>query len=647
MQGSDYRGPKIAVQWLACALLALMLGGCWGPSRSLPEPRATAKEPEPPPEPVKPPVAVNRPAEPPKPPEPPKPLPVPQRPAQFADWTWDDLLSAREEHDPALPQAAQHIVRSGAKDEDTLWLLARLVEVEEPPPPPKPQAAAGDDEPRPAAPPKPTLSVASVVIPCFAALDGGLAQQTLLDLLKGRVATDVDEVQCLDLVLRSLVETPSPAHEELLGSILTDPARWRPLSSDGVTADRLHELCFKLVQPTASAALRTRLAQYIVQTSTPAAHRERIGPWLAGPEPINLGAQVVLHNSELLSAEAKARFREAFAKLNSPALDQLLGVSLAMHAPAPAGFQPFEFAPAKPVQPAGQFVNPDKAGLFTGAKPAEEEDQAAQTVRHFWSPDFVASVARDAARMNNLGTQRELMLLACNLPHQTVRAELHRALKRQWVDGTAPFEAARLTADSFRDPGFLVLVKSMPREEQKPMTPAPGAAASAAPPKPTKERQAKFAWMGAAESFVRSLNDRFYAAARAKPRETGTVSELPLALHRGLPLVAEYHLNWPAQLEGRLKGVAIDPLVLHYVRTEGEDRYQKVVDYYRNKLASPQSHNVARGQWLESQQSDSATGRVRSVDVLITRDDAPTRTVTTPENLLVEILWIEIPDPNR
>jgi hypothetical protein len=655
--------------WLHRALLLLsiafpsLLAGCYGPSRSLAEPviLASDEDEEPPPKAAPPgaavkpiaavPAAAAAPAAPtPKPPEPPKPLPTPQRPADFAHWTWDDLLSAREENDPALPQAAQHIVRTWAKDEDTVWLLARLLELIEPLPV-APPTAVSDDAPRPAAPPKPTLTVAGVLIPFFAALESSLAQETLVSLVKGDVFTDLEDAQALELIFRALAENPTANYEEMLGSILTEPSRWRPVDTDGITAERLHELCFKQVQATASPELRTRMAQYVVQSSTPPAHRERLGTWLAAPDPANLGAQVVLHNSDLLSPEGKARFREAFARLNSPALDQLLGVAGAISAPAPAPFQPFQFAPAKVEKPNNLFANPDQ-GALAGAKPASEDDRAIELMRHFWTEDFLASVARDVARMSDIGTQRELMLLASNLPHQTVRQEVRRALLRQWIEGPTPFETAKLAKDSFRDPGILVLVKSLPRQEPKP---PPTGAAAAAQPKPTRDQQAKFAWMGAAESFLRSLNERFYTAARTNPRaaqpvglsSAATGGGIPMKLQMGVPIVAEYHLHWPAQLPDGLKDRPIDPLELHYVRMEGEEPFQRVSNFYRGQLPSPASHNVARGQWLESQQPVAETGRIRSVDVLITREGPPPRSQTTAEDLVVEVLWMEIPDPTH
>jgi hypothetical protein len=240
--------------------------------------------------------------------------------------------------------------------------------------------------------------------------------------------------------------------------------------------------------------------------------------------------------------------------------------------------------------------------------------------------------------MNDLGANRELMLLASNLPHTSVRSELLKGLHRQWLDGTTPFESAKITLDSIRDPGFLLLVKSMPREQPKPTTPATAAA------KPSREQQAKYAWMNAAESFLRALNGRLLAASRNRPKP-GPEEQLAIAPHKGLPVVAEYRLQWPEALAERMPGAAVDPLLVHYLRMEGNDRFQRVSDFFRRQLDSPAGRNVARGQWLDSLQSDAAAGKLRSVDVLITRDEPPPRNPTATENLVVEVLWIEIADP--
>jgi hypothetical protein len=139
-------------------------------------------------------------------------------------------------------------------------------------------------------------------------------------------------------------------------------------------------------------------------------------------------------------------------------------------------------------------------------------DPAAETAAQFWTPEFVATISADVLQIRDLGADRELMLLACNLPFPEVRRSLHQVLVRHWEQGVAPFEKAKLTFESIRDPGFLVLAKSMPREEAKaPLRPG------IASPKPTPEQAAKQAWLAASESFLRSLNGRFYTASRLKP----------------------------------------------------------------------------------------------------------------------------------
>ena len=158
------------------------------------------------------------------------------------------------------------------------------------------------------------------------------------------------------------VDSPSPQHASTVESILTEPMRWRSAVSDGVTAEKLHEACFKLIKPKAGEALRTRLAQFVVHPDTPANYRERLGPWLAEPDPVNLGAQVVLHNSELLSSEAKTRFRETFARLNTSTFDQLLGT-------VSSAAQPFQFAPTRPVASSSLFASACKANRWPAPRP--------------------------------------------------------------------------------------------------------------------------------------------------------------------------------------------------------------------------------------------------------------------------------------
>ena len=579
---------------------------------------------------------------------------TPQRPPQFNDWTVDDFLTAHEDRDPSLPQAAAFLGKSAATNEESLWLLTQMLEL---PPIDRNSIPAtarnAEDGPSPAA--SSSGKVAAVILPAFAVNSSPLARDTLEQVLRGKIQVDMTDAQAVETILKALLlQQPASQFEDLMYQILSAPEKWRAADDERLTPDALQLACFKVVQPVATPAFRARMAQHLVHADTPPAHRERFGDWLASAAPDNLPAQIVLHNSDLLSPAAKARFRDLFARQNSVALDQLLGTTAAGIA-APTAITPGTTSPG------GLFVATARQPVIAGEKP-KPLDPALEATRLLWTPPFIDAIAADLGQVRDLGVERELMLLACNLPFANVRSSLHQVLLRHWDQGVAPFEKAKLTFESIRDPGFLLLAKSMPREEAKP--PRPGAP----PQKPTPEQAAKQAWMGASEKFLRTLNTRFNAAARMKPlpkpaapssskepveRGAGNdeaapqlIAGLPFPLHKGAIVVGEYHLRWPAEVQDRFPDAPLSPLVLHYVRVEGEERFSKVADWYKRQLKSSFTRNVLRGQWLDGLQRDTQQHALRSVDVLISRvTDQPLVATSPPESLTVEILWIEIPDP--
>jgi hypothetical protein len=232
----------------------------------------------------------------------------------------------------------------------------------------------------------------------------------------------------------------------------------------------------------------------------------------------------------------------------------------------------------------------------------------------------------------------------------------------------------------------LVVLKSLPRDDRSQRTEE-----SRLPEAVKKERAAKWAWLTASERLLREWNKRFHSAALARSRGAllGTASEeslelaaadeadpfssfslpqsgaakqlasdftvtsadpmlfgLPLPLHPGAEIAAEYHVQWPADLQGRLKGTAVSPMVIHYVRLEQEDRPAKLLSFYTRQLKSPAVRSTADGRWLDSMEKNKVARSLRSVDVLIQRTretQSANREATEP--LVVEILWIEIPDP--
>ncbi len=226
--------------------------------------------------------------------------------------------------------------------------------------------------------------------------------------------------------------------------------------------------------------------------------------------------------------------------------------------------------------------------------------------------------------------------------------------------------------------------------------------------KQSKEDKARYQWMKASEEFVQSLNARFYAAAQATDKSGTSVAsqassagagtqiaaaepaaakpavaaasaakspdgkavtdksaaggaagaaaaydptKLPLALHEGAKVVAEYHLNWPADVQRKLKGASVTPLVVHYVRMEEQASLPKLMIHYQKQVRGANSRLLAGGRWLDYNGVGAQAGLARSVDVMITRPgggpaaDGARAGAESVEDLVVEILTIEAPDP--
>jgi hypothetical protein len=389
-----------------------------------------------------------------------------------------------------------------------------------------------------------------------------------------------------------------------------------------LSAGGLQSSCLQFIGPSADAVLRTRLARRLVQPDAPSALREQVGPLLAANDERNLVAQIVLHNSPLLSHEVRARFRAAFATRNARALDELLGTQAPGVMPRPAS------------NTGSIFSASSSGGMFASGQAMTEQQRALELAGQFWAKDFVASVGDDLAQMRDLGNERDLMLLACNLPQPLVRARLFEALNRQSSEGVAPFERARLTFDVIRDPGFLLLVKSMPREEPRPIR-----------GQPSKEQLARQAWMVAGEKFVQSLHQRFSAACGRLLGPAPSGDDSPVRPFKDLPLSATYRLNWPADLQVLSEGTEAPSLSIYYFRAEGEQRAAKVIEHYKRQLKSPSVRGTAsKGVWIDSLEKDSDRGVLRSVDVIISRAPGASPAAAV-ERLTVEVLWIEIPDP--
>ncbi|MGE0535438.1 MAG: hypothetical protein AB7O68_10735 [Pirellulales bacterium] len=148
------------------------------------------------------------------------------------------------------------------------------------------------------------------------------------------------------------------------------------------------------------------------------------------------------------------------------------------------------------------------------------------------------------------------------------------------------------------------------------------------------------------------------AAAAAKEEAAAGNPDLQLTFHTEDEPTARYHLNWPAGLDPKLQAMKPGPLVIHYVRFEENNRPITVATHYLRQLKGAKARLLDDGRWVDYLGPGSAPRRLRSVDVTVTLQQstpgapvAPpaagqaTKAKNAPEDIVVEILSIEIPNP--
>lgn len=329
-------------------------------------------------------------------------------------------------------------------------------------------------------------------------------------------------------------------------------------------------------------------------------------------------------------------------------------------------------------QTAGNRVRPRERNLRITGLP---RDLALKLAPRIWTDEGVGFVETRIASSKSLKENPREVLLAATLPMDSVRARVFQFLKAHSEEGPEPLMELGLGANVFVDPGFLVSLKLLPREElpkantparpsrpmpgrRPPMRPGaqpPGEAGypgSSGPPGEypgapgqlgaASQLSPKVRWMFFSEDVGRSLGDYFFKAAQQVASKDPAAAE-QFAQKRVLDvfpngnLVAEFHLDWPnSQLRQELGSVRFDPMRIHYLRAEGFGRPSVVAGFYRRKLPNVEPRPISDGYWLDVLQTlTDGKARRQSIDVFITHD-AGEISDKDEVDLVVEIISVEI-----
>ncbi len=586
-----------------------------------------------------------------------------KRPDDYRQWTPDDFRAAKRENDPRVVRAVSDWAAQQVNDEAAGQLLVELLEAPDKSAPAERATfnvessgqapVATDDDGFPLAGSatdrraNPQLAEA-----CVAALGvngSAAARKGLRRALLGTLATDLTDKRLVEASLKALATNRHPKNEDILLTVLAKAEQVRPTMMGDLDANGLQEECLKQVKNQSSARFRRAVAVELVSSGKSGALRERLVGWLMASDFVNMPAQSVLYAGRNCDLETRRKLEKVFTPFGKDAFLETLG----------------------------------RGGNTRDATDGQAiSDRTLQIAAEIWAPDFAKVLAQRVREVDRLETERDLLAFATGVPLAGVRRETALLLKRRWSTGAKAWEKANVDVTKFLDPGLLLAVKSVPREDSlahksllgdKAEKPQLAKSENSDVLRFQEEKRAKEEWMTATEHLVKAMNDRFRAASQgalAGPTATtnsatndcgvqsasaseGDAAEptrggLPLRLPPAAQVINEYHLEWPQQWPSQLGGTPGPELVVHYVRMEQEERISAVQGFYRRQLKKSDSRFIKQGNWLDSLERLPDSGRLRSVDVTFSRPtEAPPRDRTAKEPLVIDVLWIEIPDFTR
>ncbi|HPU07631.1 MAG TPA: hypothetical protein PLO20_13920 [Thermogutta sp.] len=317
-------------------------------------------------------------------------------------------------------------------------------------------------------------------------------------------------------------------------------------------------------------------------------------------------------------------------------------------------------------------------------------DVALKVAPILWGPDLINFVDSRLMQARSLKDNPREILMAATLPRDATRARLASLFRANLENGPEPLAALGFGNNLFVDPGLVVVVKSLPREDlpkpsTSPTTPRtlgrrppmgrPGQYGQpGARPYPGGETDQyspadspygggpggaqsqltltpKMRWMLMSESLSRSICKKLKEAgdrlATIDPASLDTTSQKRppefQALHPNASVISEYHLDWPnSQLKQELPNVQFDPMRVHYIRLESHSNPNVVAGFYRRKLSTINQRTIADGIWLDGLQTlTDGKPRRQSIDIFITHD-AGEIGPQDQVDVVVELLSVEI-----
>ena len=294
--------------------------------------------------------------------------------------------------------------------------------------------------------------------------------------------------------------------------------------------------------------------------------------------------------------------------------------------------------------------------------PNYSQEQATAARHYVWSNEMVEEVSKRLKVSDTLMREPELLLMAGQIPATSSRYALQQFLAKNWMisDDWTRNAVDLVKHDVFknymRDPGLLIAVKSLPREQQARNANGPGGGGyegagggeyggegqrrpqNRAQAGNQQEAQAKGEWFKASEHLMLSLMDRMHHAAHNRTLPQSDSDELDVRLHRNAVVTLDSRLEIVLdQTSQDPEEPLADKTVVNYVRIELDNltpqEGEKIYKHYVSSLRGEKLHPILsnNGMWMESTQQNRLKKEIVSVDVLLSRNGIR-KPIAPPEN---------------
>ncbi|MGD9128318.1 MAG: hypothetical protein PVH19_13150 [Planctomycetia bacterium] len=457
-----------------------------------------------------------------------------------------------------------------------------------------------------------------------------------------------------------------------------------------MSAETLGQEAEKILKPIASENLRSLLGGYILRDSIKAADRKKFRGWFTESAPENLLGQIRIYEANAPDPELLSQFESFFTLYSKTAIARLLGILPRTPDLATIGNTNKNGSSLQElkgwgsgggtgqVQPGNQLEVAIAEYRYEQKKNTTAEEELVRLTKKLWGREIAGMVAKRLneriTRPTNSGifaggtghggtNEKNSIALAYTMPLDKVRNSLFKRCKNYYQQGPKvalgdvftqstnqtsmdPVMAAikaqgaggiggnvlgqkNNTTLLAIDPGLLVTLKMLHREDPNVMPNNPRAGRTMSPAGGTGNVQHQ--WFYASQQLVAKLFSQCLTAAAPSAAAFGGPQTLAgeskekeadpsrVDIHRNAQIVTRLDFMLPQGVQGSLKKLPMDPLEVHYIRIEEVNKPKTIAKHYR-RVVNGQEHVLPgnMGWWFDAIKDGTKGGSKRSVDVVIT-----------------------------